>query len=112
MLYTTIKKSDDFGLIINRATFKVHNTSNVMFFKKTKSNGIRFGIAIPKKNFTAVERNKAKRQVRVLIASLDYQNNLNTCDIVFLAKKNFLAIPFSVKKIDFHKSILKGLQNI
>ena len=91
-----IKKSNDFSLVINKGSYH-RLTSYKVFIYKTEYGFTRVGISVSKKLGGAVQRNRAKRQVRAMCDSLiDY--NKASYDIVIILKNKFLELSFGDNK--------------
>lgn len=64
-----LKDNDDFKRLIQAKQF-VSKGSLTVYFQKNKLNYSRFGISVGKKHGNAPTRNKIKRQLRMMIASI------------------------------------------
>ena len=99
-----IKASDDFAQTIKKGKAQ-RNQSYVIHYRPNEFNYVRVGISVSSKLGNAVVRNKIKRQIRSICDSLiDY--NSQSCDIVIIAKANFLNRSF-----DDNKQSLQELLN-
>lgn len=91
-----IKNSNDFAETIkNGKTAK--NSSFVIHFNKNNLTHTRVGLSVSKKMGNAVTRNRVKRQIRAMIDSL-INYDLNTLDIVVIARQDFLTKSFDENK--------------
>lgn len=98
-----IKSSNDFAETIrNGKTAK--NSSFVIHYLKNKLDHTRVGISVSKKMGNAVTRNRVKRQTRAMIDSL-INYDLNTLDIVVIARQDFLEKSFEENKKLLGKSL-------
>ena len=93
-------KNEDFRKVIGKQRFFSNQAFSLYYFKNDLQH-IRVGISVGSKFGNAVERNKAKRQVRMMVS----QNmDLNTSmDIVLMIRKGY-------RKDDFDSNCEKFLQ--
>jgi ribonuclease P protein component len=82
-----ITSNIEFQSIIQHKRY-VTNGSFVVYVKKRKLDHSRVGISVSKKLGSAVERNKAKRQVRMMLQNL-FKPELNY-DAVIIVRQNYL----------------------
>lgn len=87
--YETVKKNDDFNDIIKNGKYLKTKYFNI-YYKDGENDYPMFGLAVSKKCGNAVERNKIKRQLRMMI-----HNNKK----IFKNKTNYIIM---VKR-DFYK---------
>lgn len=101
--FEIVKEHKDFDNIIN--TGKYIKGKYFVIYNKD-SNNKRFGIAVSKKLGSAVERNRIKRQTRMI---LENNKNLfkNNLDYIIIVKKNALNVEYSQLESDI-QSIIKG----
>ena len=101
--FEIVKEHKDFDNIIN--TGKYIKGKYFVIYNKDSSNK-RFGIAVSKKFGSAVERNRIKRQTRMI---LENNKNLfkNNLDYIIIVKKNALNVEYSQLESDI-QSIIKG----
>ncbi|AHI54335.1 ribonuclease P (protein C5) [Spiroplasma sabaudiense Ar-1343] len=88
-----VKKNHEFQDIINKKRFVKNNLFVVYFFKK-EDQFLRYGISVGKKLGNAVLRNKAKRQVRMIMRTHLEEISLIKADIIILVRNNFLRSDF------------------
>ena len=102
--YEIIKEHNEFNNIIN--TGKYIKGQFYIIYNKDNTNGRRFGIAVSKKYGTAVERNRIKRQTRMI---LENNKNLfkNGYDYIIIVKKNAKNIKYRELEEDI-LNIIKG----
>jgi ribonuclease P protein component len=72
----------------------VANGSFVVYFKQKKKEQSRIGISVSKKLGSAVERNKAKRQCRMMLQEL-FKEELSY-DAVLMIRQGYLTKPYEV----------------
>ncbi len=99
MFYDSINKNREFARIYKKGTCIVHKDI-VVYYKKTNYNKIRVGITASKKVGNAVQRNRARRIIRVgSIKALE--NCSGSYDFVFVARKKTVCL----KSTDIEKSL-------
>ena len=105
-------KNQDFQKVI-QAKQSIVNKCYVVYFQKNELNKIRVGISISNKFGCAVERNKAKRQVREIVS--DIFSTSIPYDVVIIIRNRFGNNEFRKNKEEMnyiYKKILeKGGQN-
>ncbi|MGP1450351.1 MAG: ribonuclease P protein component [Wolinella sp.] len=92
----TLKQSRDFDSIYSRGA-KWHTPSFIVFFRTGSE--CRVGFTVSKKVGNAVERNFARRRLRVLYKRCSQL--LKTGTVVVVAKNQILETSFSVLESDF-----------
>ena len=101
-----IKKSEDFGLAINKGN-STRLPSYIIHVRKTDTGFTRVGISASNKLGCAVVRNRVKRQVRAICDELiDYEKR--SLDIVIIIRKQFLETSFNDNK-SLLSDYMKGL---
>lgn len=93
-----IKKSEEFQSIIKRRKVQV-NKSYILYYQPKKETKGRIGIAVSKKLGNAVERNKMKRQMRMLIQETVDFHSIGW-DGILVAKALFKEQAYSDNKKD------------
>jgi ribonuclease P protein component len=103
--YEIVKEHKDFDNIINTGKYK-KGTFFVIYNKDNNLNFNRFGIAVSKKNGTAVIRNKMKRVTRMILNK--YKNMFkNGNDYIIIVKRNAIEAKYIVLEEDI-LNIIKG----
>lgn len=96
-----IKKNEEFSSIIALKKSKASD-SFVVYFAPRKEDYSRVGISVSKKLGVAVDRNKIKRQIRMMLADFyDFENE--TKDIIIIARKGYLEKAFKENLSDLEK---------
>ena len=102
-----IKKNEEFSKIIA----KKHTVGNAVFliYLNNRSSGhARVGISVSKKLGNAVQRNKIKRQFRMMfIESFDYE--AYPYDLIVIVKKKYLENSYQDNKCCLEKLIKKAI---
>lgn len=105
-----IKKSQEFGTIIDRKQF-VSNRDYVVYFRPSSYSHVRVGFSVGKKIGKAVVRNKVKRQVRMLVHEIfDFNASY---DYVIIVRKHFLRNTYAQNKqslLDLYHKIQKRME--
>ncbi len=84
----------DFKNVFDGASFKLGNDSFLLLARPSSLGHARLGLVVAKKNIRrAVDRNRIKRVVRETFRQ--YQDHLDTLDIVFLARRGLHILPNS-----------------
>ena len=92
-----IKSNEDFQKIIACGKCKSSN-SFVMYYYPAKEEHDRIGISVGRKIGNAVERNKVKRQVRMMIVeSCDFKTGY---DYIFIVRTKYLQFDYQNNKKD------------
>ena len=107
--YEIVKKNDEFNDIINTGKY-LKNYFYHIYYKDENNTYPKFGIAVSKKFGNAVERNKAKRQLRCLI---DQHKNLfaKSNNYIIMVKKGVKDISYSEMEEQFVHLLQKGFLN-
>lgn len=102
----TVKKNEEFRIIIKKGIHKNHPYFTVYKYINNKNINYRFGISISKKLGNAVVRNRQKRIIREIINEYKniYQKNE---DYIIIIRKDFISASFEEKKAAFLKLINK-----
>ena len=97
--YEVVKSNILFNEIIHNGKF-FYNNYFIIYRKEAEQYKPHFGIAVSKKYGSAVERNKIKRQIRVLIDNNKklFKNNYN---YIIMIKKDYKNINFATKNAEF-----------
>lgn len=102
-----IRKNEEFSSIIalkKSCTCK----SFVMCYAPRKLDHVRVGISVSKKLGDAVERNKIKRQVRMMILNvIDFENY--PFDIIVIVRNQYLSNEFADNQSDLEKLSKKAI---
>ena len=102
-----VRKNEDFSKIIKKRKSIVDQSFIVYYYKKQESHS-RVGISVSKKLGNAVERNKIKRQVRMMFANIyDFENSPS--DLVVIVRKGYLEKSFSDNQNNLEKLIKKAI---
>ena len=106
--YEVVKSNILFNEIIHKGKF-FYNNYFIIYMLESKDFKPHFGIAVGKKNGNAVERNKIKRQIRVLIDNNKklFKNNYN---YIIMIKKDYKIINFKQKNEELI-DLLRKVQN-
>ena len=92
--YEIIKKNFEFNDIINTGAY-LKNKYYYVYYKKNSFSYSRFGLAVSKKMGNAVERNKYKRQLRMII----HENKIE-----FSQDYDFIIMPrTSLKELNYQE---------
>lgn len=101
--FEIVKEHKEFDNIINTGKY-IKGTYYVIYNKENTNK--RFGIAVSKKFGSAVQRNRIKRQTRMI---LENNKNLfkNGFDYIIIVKRNALNVDYKHLEEDI-QSIIKG----
>lgn len=102
-------KNYDFTKVINKKQ-NFANQSFVVYYQKNDQNKIRVGISISSKYGCAVERNKAKRQVREMVHDI-FPTTL-ALDIVIIIRKGFSKNDFKKNFEELNRIYKKILEKV
>lgn len=95
-----VKKSSDFQHVIRQG--KRLRISHFLLFYLTHSihDEHQFGIAVGKKYFSAVQRNKIKRQIRMMLYDFGRQKPVNQqkFTVIIMVQKSFFNTEFAIHK--------------
>jgi len=97
--YEIIKKATDFTTIINTGKY-IKNKYYSIYYLPSEDNFPKFGLAVSKKCGNAVNRNKLKRQLRMLIDENKkaFSNNKN---YIIMVRKGINDLTFPERKEHF-----------
>lgn len=99
-----IKKNEEFSSIIALKKSKASD-SFVVYFAPKKEEYSRIGLSVSKKLGDAVDRNKIKRQIRMMLANFyDFENA--AYDLIIIARKGYLKKDFNENQCDL-KALIK-----
>ncbi len=103
--YEIIKKNTDFDDIIKTGKYIKSHYYNI-YYKDGDSDYPKFGLAVSKKCGKAVERNKIKRQLRMIIQDNKklFKNGVN---YIIMVKKDIIKLSYQEKEEDLIK-MMKG----
>lgn len=106
--YEIVKKNTDFNDIINTGR-RIKNKDYYIYYKDNASDNKKFGLAVSKKCGNAVQRNKIKRQMRMII---DNNKDLffKGFDYIIIVSKKIKEIPYSEMEESL-KQLMKGYMN-
>lgn len=101
-----VKKAEEFQVLINKGK-KVANNSFVLFTMPKKEEEARVGISISKKFGHAVDRNLAKRQVRMMCREcIDFKNSAQ--DYILIIRLGYRNHSYEINKNNLEKLLLKS----
>ena len=106
--YEVVKSNILFNEIIHKGKF-FYNNYFIIYMQEAEQFKPHFGIAVSKKYGSAVERNKIKRQIRVLI---DNNKKLfpNKFNYIIMIKKDYKTINFKQKNMEL-ENLLRKVNN-
>ena len=107
--YEIVKKNTDFNEIINKGKYLKSKYYSI-YYKDGLGDIPKFGIAVSKSIGHAVERNKLKRQIRVII---DNNKKLfsNRKNYIIMVRKDILKIDFQTKEKELVNLLEKGIKH-
>ena len=100
-----IKKLYEFEALIHNGTKKT-NKSFVVYVVPKKESEARIGVSLSKKIGIAVERNKIKRQIRMMCMELIPFSSY-AYDAVIIARKDYLKESYDGNKKNLEKLLIK-----
>lgn len=102
--YMLKSKIDFDNLFLNKTSY--YSSFYIIYYKKNKLMYPRFAISISKKNEKkAVNRNKARRQIKSILYS--YSKLRNGVDLIIIVKQKFFQEEFIYKKNDLDNLLQK-----
>lgn len=102
-----IKRNEEFGRIIEKKKCVANSTYTIFYDSKIEEYS-RIGISVSKKLGNSPERNKIKRQIRMMfIENYDYLNS--PCDLIVIVKNGYLNKDYSQNLADLEKLIKKAI---
>ena len=100
----SLKSKREFNDVINKGQ-KLR--SQYLFISTVKADDFKVGISVPKKLGNAVFRNRNKRVIREIIASIAPYNIKK--HVVIVVKKEFTELSFELKRQTLEKDFKKAL---
>jgi ribonuclease P protein component len=101
-----VRKAQEFQSLIHNGK-KTVNMSFVMYSQKKAEDQARIGISLSKKIGNAVERNKIKRQVRMMCQELvDFSDY--PFDVILIVRFGYRSAPYEQNKKNLEKLLLKA----
>lgn len=106
--YEVVKSNTLFNEIIHQGKF-FYNNYYIIYMLKKEEYKPHFGFAVGKKNGNAVERNKIKRQLRVIV---DNHKNLfpKYNNYIIMIKKEYKNINYEIRNKEF-ENLLRKVNN-
>ena len=102
-----VKSNSKFQLIFKKGR-TVGNPNFVVYYLQNNLSFNRFGFAVAKKNHGAVKRNKARRQLKMMVHGIMTSQKLALgYDIVIITRKSFSTTAFSKNQQLLEKVLLK-----
>lgn len=93
--YEIIKKNIEFNDIINTGKL-LKNKIYIIYYKDSEVNFPKFGLAISKKFGNAVNRNRAKRQIRAILDM--HKENIVANQYIIMIRKDFRDASYQEKE--------------
>lgn len=100
----TLKQRRDF-LKVSASSFKYVSSAFILQARSFPQCESRYGLTASKKVGGAVERNFAKRRLRVLVREVLKPNALTETYYVIIARPELLKINFQILRSDFQKAL-------
>lgn len=102
-----IRKNEEFSKIVaNKESIASGNF--VLYYIESKEEYARIGISVSKKLGKAVERNKIKRQVRMMINEV-YDYKKGKLDLIVIVRNKYLNNTYKDNQLDLEKLIKKAI---
>ena len=102
-----VKRNEEFTEILNKKRF-VSSSSYVIYYANRKEDYARGGISVPKKMGDAVDRNRIKRQIRMMLQDIiDFDNGKK--DFIVIARKGYLDKSYEDNRNDLEMLCKKAI---
>ena len=101
----TLKTSKDFQAAKNGRFFR-SSSFLLQALKASNENIIKVGYTVTKQNGTAVNRNRIKRRLREIVASVIHEHGKNNWNYVLIGKKKIITEDFEELKKEFKLSLI------
>ena len=102
----TLKISKDFQAAKNGKFFR-SSSFLLQALKVSNENIIKVGYTVTKQNGNAVNRNRIKRRLREIVASVIHEHGKNNWNYVLIGKKKIITKDFEELKKEFKNALIK-----
>ena len=102
----TLKISKDFQAAKNGKFFR-SGSFLLQALKVSDENIIKVGYTVTKQNGNAVNRNRIKRRLREIVASVIHEHGKNNWNYVLIGKKKIITEDFEELKKEFKNALIK-----